>query len=147
MKLSWGVGITLSIIGFLVVSVGTIIFSFSEDVNLVRDDYYEQEIVYQQQINKIKRTEALSEQLEIKVINSTISLNFPSMFNSESISGIITLYRPSDRKDDLMIPISVDTTNTLLLTTKTMSKGLWRVKVDWIADNNTYYNEKIIMVQ
>ena len=41
MKISWGIGITITIIVFMLISFWLIYFSFSQDVNLVSDDYYE----------------------------------------------------------------------------------------------------------
>jgi hypothetical protein len=147
MKISWASGIIFAILGFLVISIATIIFSFNQDVNLVSDDYYEQEIIYQQQIDRINRTNELSEQLSIKVIDSVISLHFPSLFEGDSISGKITLYRPSDRNADLLIPISVDTTNHLYLSTDNLDRGLWKIKVSWFGNSNSYFDEKNIILK
>ena len=147
MKISWGLGILLVIIGFLAVSFGTIIFSFSQDVNLVTDNYYEKEVVYQQQINRIKKTNELPDQLSIKALESLVLLEFPHIFEPEEILGEILFYRPSDRYHDVKYKIKIDSSNQFIIPTGNLRKGMWRVKVDWMVNSESYYNEKIIMVK
>lgn len=146
MKISWGFGITLTIIVFLLISFATIYFSFNQKVNLVRDDYYEQEVKYQQKIEIIKRTQELPEQLEIKVVDKNIYFQFPQLFNSKSIEGNILLYRPSDRDKDFLIKLDLDNNLFQSLPLNNLAPGLWKVQVDWNVEKIEYFNEKIIMV-
>lgn len=146
MKISWGFGITLTIIVFLLISFATIYFSFNQKVNLVRDDYYEQEVKYQQKIEIIKRTQELPEQLEIKVVDKNIYFQFPQMFSSKSIQGSILLYRPSDRDKDFLVKLDLDNNLSQSIPLNNLAPGLWKVQVDWNVEKIEYFNEKIIMV-
>lgn len=147
MKISWGVGITVSIIVFMLISVMFIYIAFNQDVNLVRDDYYEAEVKYNETMEKVKRTSALIDKLKISVIENNIQLQFPKISKSENINGNILLYRPSERNKDLSIIIQPDSNYLQTINTANMLSGMWKVKVDWTADSISYLNDDIIMVQ
>lgn len=147
MKVSWGVGITVSIIVFMLISVMFIYIAFNQDVNLVRDDYYEAEVKYNETMEKVKRTSALIDKLKISVIENNIQLQFPKISKSENINGNILLYRPSERNKDLSITIRPDSNYLQTINTANMLSGMWKVKVDWTADSISYLNDDIIMVQ
>lgn len=147
MKISWGVGITVSIIVFMLISVMFIYIAFNQDVNLVRDDYYEAEVKYNETMEKVKRTSALIDKLKISVIENNIQLQFPKISKSENINGNILLYRPSERNKDLSITIRPDSNYLQTINTANMLSGMWKVKVDWTADSISYLNDDIIMVQ
>ncbi len=147
MKISWGVGISATIIFFMLVSIWLIYFSFSEEVNLVRDDYYEAEVQFNDKMEAIKRTKLLNEKPIVKLIGDNIGIKFPSNFNSEQISGHVNLYRPSDGNLDIVIPISVDSTRIQYISTENLIIGLWKIKIEWKVDTIAYFNDEIIMVQ
>ena len=104
------------------------------------------EIEYQSQIDKIKRTNNLQEQLKIKLVNKIIEFNFPSLFKPELISGLITYYKPSDDLLDKFQEIELNEENNMSIDTKKLSPGLWKIKVEWAVNEVEYYNEKVMMV-
>jgi len=146
-KISWGTGITISIVLFTAISLWFAYFAFNQEVNLVSDDYYEAEIKFDERMETIKRTELLSEKLKINMNQGLVELIFPNKFIKKQIIGEILFYRPSDRNLDLSFPIKLDSTNTQFLDTKIIKPGLWKMQIHWIVDYKEYFNEKSIMVQ
>jgi hypothetical protein len=146
-KINWGVGITISIVVFMLISIGFIYFAFNQDVNLVRDDYYEAEVQYNETMAKIKRTKELKDNLKISVVNNNIELLFPQIFSSNQINGNIFLYRPSTESKDKNLPINLNTSNKQTITTENLIPGMWKIKVDWNVDSASYLTEEIIMIQ
>jgi nitrogen fixation protein FixH len=147
MKWNWGVGITVTIIVFTIISLLFIYFAFNQDINLVRDDYYEAEVQFNEKLETIKRTKKLSEELKIKLVPNYISIQFPNEIQNQEITGTIFLYRPSDEKLDFELPIEIDTLKTQLIPTSKMIAGQWKIQIEWSADTNKYFNNKILMVQ
>lgn len=145
-KFDWGKGILYTIVIFLVVVIGTVLFTFTVDVNLVSDDYYEKEIKYQDQIDKIERTKNLPRNINVNTNESKIVLNYPKLFPPESISGEIHLYRPADKNSDIAFNVLPDSTHSQLLTTEFLQKGMWKIKINWQVEGVEYFTEKIIMV-
>jgi hypothetical protein len=146
MKISWGLGIAVSYIGFVILIIAITLYAHTIDVNLVADNYYEQEIKYQDQINKIARSKSLPEPITVKLEKDSIKIAFPSFFNRESVRGNILLFRPSDYTNDVLYKISLDNSNTQNISVSNLQSGLWKLKVDWQVDNIEYYNENIFMV-
>ena len=147
MRMNWGTGITVTIVVFMLVSFAFIYFAFNQDVNLVRDDYYEAEVEYSKTMDKVNRTEQLDEKLDIELVKNSIALHFPKNVSKNRISGNIFLYRPSENDKDLNVAIQLDTLNSQYISTENLLPGLWKIKVEWNSDSTTFVNNKILMVQ
>ncbi|PID56941.1 MAG: hypothetical protein CR986_09690 [Ignavibacteriae bacterium] len=146
MKLNWGTGITITIIVFTLTSLIFIYFATTQDINLVRDDYYEAEVNFNKKMETVKLTKTLSEEIKIKTTQNYIEIQFPAKFPHNKIKGVINLYRPSDRKKDLSLNIQTDSTNLQLINTKKIIRGMWRINIDWSVDSTNYFSTKSIMI-
>ena len=146
MKLNWGSGIAIFYIVFVIATVSVVLFTTTIDVNLVTDDYYEQELVFQNQIDKVKRTNALPEKPVISLAGKNVYIKFPNTLETQLIEGTINFYRPSDNNQDFDIPISLNQLGEQIVNSIRLHKGMWRVYIDWNIDEEKYLSEKIIMV-
>jgi len=146
-KISWGTGISIVIILFLIITIGqAIAIHVFIDYDLVEEEYYEAEINYQSQIEKMERTNALPEALKIKLINQFIEFDFPSIFEDKTITGFINFYKPSDDLLDKTQAVKLNDKNKMYFSTNELTRGLWKVKVNWEVSGVEYYNEKLLMV-
>ena len=146
MKFSWGKGIFIFYALFLVVILSIVVYISSIDVNLVTEDYYEKELNHQEQIDKEARTSQLPEKLKITVTENQINFIFPSLFKPYEISGLVQFYRPSDAKQDFSVSVEVNDSLEQTISTASIQKGYWRIKVDWSVEEKEYFNEKLVMV-
>ena len=147
MKLNWGTGIAIA---FLIFAAGILVMvyvSMNREIDLVSDDYYQQELRHQDQIESTKRSNVLSEQPSVVVSNTTLTLKLPKEFAGGKTSGTLTFYRPADRKRDFTVPLKLDSAGAQLVSTSTLQRGLWRIKIRWSQLSQTYYHEEPIMVQ
>ncbi len=147
MKFNWGKKITLVYVLFVVMLLIVVLFSFKQDPNMVTDNYYEKELTYQNQIEKEKRGNELPVKPIMFFNNNILTFTFPKDFNFKDIGGKIHLYRPSDYKKDIILPIGLDSLNRQEIGLQSVEKGLWKVKLDWFYKDITYFNEFNIMVQ
>ncbi len=147
MKISWGFGITVTIIIFLVSTIGLVYFTSTVDVNLVADNYYQKELDYQQKIDKINRANNLPEHLKIKASAGIIEFVFPKIFSLDKIGGTIDLYYPADKKMDAKYEIQLKNGYRLLLPTNNLKKGYWKVEVNWNSSDTLYFTEKRLMIK
>lgn len=146
-NISWGTGITIVIVLFLIFTIGqAVAISIFIDYDLVEEEYYEAEIKYQLQIEKMKRTNALPEALQIKLTKQFVEFEFPSIFKDKTISGFINFYKPSDDLLDKIQTVKLDEENKMYFATNELSTGLWKAKVNWEVDGVEYYDEKLLMV-
>ncbi|QMU26660.1 FixH family protein [Adhaeribacter radiodurans] len=119
------------------------------DVDLVSKDYYKKEIAYQQHLNQVKETNNLSGEVTIvqAAAAEQLSLVFPEVFTPQKITGSIHFFRPSDAKLDFEVPVQLNNDRQQHISTERLTKGLWRVQINWQAANKNYYIQKEITIE
>lgn len=145
-KFNWGTGILITIIIFMVITISTVVFLMNQDVDLVTSDYYNKGIQHQSQIERVNRTNEMVEKVLINPGNGFVIFIFPKSLAQKSLKGTIQFYRPSDSKKDFSIPLSVDTNGQQVISTQSIAKGYWKVKVDWTQDAIEYYKESSFVI-
>ena len=79
MKINWGTGIVIA----LVVMIGGMIYLVSiavrQDYDLVDKDYYQKSVNYQQHIEEVKNTAALTERIKFDQSAETLKISFPNL--------------------------------------------------------------------
>ncbi len=125
-----------------------VVLSFFNKTELVAKDYYAQEIAYQQKIDKVNRTSALNEKIVFKTEGNTLNITFPSNFKGKTIKGSLLLFRPSDSSLDIQTKFENQTSENLQLdlskSNNIVQKGIYRAKLDWESEGQTYYFEDIV---
>jgi hypothetical protein len=147
MKLNWGTGIAVAFVAFAAGILTMVIISMNREVDLVSDDYYQQELQHQSHMDNTRRSNELVEQPTISVSTGAVTLKLPRVFTSSTTAGTLMFYRPAERKKDFLVPLKLDSSNVQIVQTASLQKGLWRVKVRWTRQNETYYHEEPIMIQ
>ncbi|MFA5403508.1 MAG: FixH family protein [Ignavibacteria bacterium] len=144
--MNWGIKILIFYIGFLIIMLVSVFFAMNSGVDLVTDRYYEKELKYQEQIDKTQRTKLLTKKTEIQILDGSIKINFPVLPDRNNSKNSILLYRPSDLKKDLKIEISTDSLGVQIIPTEKLSKGFWKIKINWVSNETEYYAENVLSV-
>ncbi|WP_339756709.1 FixH family protein [uncultured Winogradskyella sp.] len=147
MKINWGTAIVISFVCFIsfimyfVINMST---NKKYDHDLVVEDYYQQELKYQEDINKEENAKDLASNVSWQKTNEGIIISFPKDLESNNIKGKVFLYRPSNKQLDIEISISLSNHN-LLIPDNSLLDGRWNIKVDWTYKNQDYmYKTDII---
>ncbi len=143
MKWNWGTKIALFYITFVIFTLVMVVMAFQEDYELVTEDYYEQEIKYQGKIDSKQRTKALENKLSVNIDANELNILFPQ--KEVSLSANILCFRPSDESKDLRIEFK-EFTNRVSIPLNKFSKGKYLFKIDWIANNKSFYSEEIVII-
>lgn len=144
-KSLWGVGLTIAIIVFMIITLGLLFFSATLTFDQVTDTHYEDASVYQERINALQRTRALTTIPYIYLTPSRLDISFPSSTNKVD-SAKIQLYKPDNRSLDRII--SYQGSQTTKLDTlhyrlePVLANGKWLVKAEWWSEGFTYYKEQ-----
>jgi hypothetical protein len=146
-KISWGTGIVIAFAIFMGGTISTAVYLMNQDVNLVADDYYDQEIKYQQQIDRMERTSRLGTKQIVTFDGSIVSINIPKSVLSKKLTGEIYFYRPSDSKSDIKIALITDSSGVQVIPVKNLVKGYWKIKVSWLSNGKEYFAEDRILIQ
>ncbi|MCF7903586.1 MAG: FixH family protein [Candidatus Marinimicrobia bacterium] len=133
----------------MVFFIGLAIWSFQGDVELVYDNYYEKDVVFEQQIRRVERTEALSVKPRIRYnrVSETVRLTFPSALEHINPAGELLLFRPSDLHMDRTFSLVFGADTVQVISTPGLEKGLWRAKLSWMNEGLEYYLEEPFIVQ
>ena len=147
MKFNWGTGIILAFIGFIAFILYFVITMFSDNRfknELVTEDYYGAEVLYQKDIYKLEKAEELTVNVNYFRTNEGIKVVFPKGFDYKKITGKVFLYRPSNKQLDFETSISLSNSN-LLIPDNRLVDGRWNIKIDWQYNGNSYlFKESII---
>lgn len=146
MKINWGTGIILAFIGF----IGFIMyFIITMNINdkyshdLVTEDYYAEELTFQNDIDKLKNSKKLKENIGYKKTNEGLLISFPSDIDYKKITGNMFLYRPSNKQLDFETSLSLSE-SYLLIPDNRLVGGLWNIIIDWQYNDESYlYKESI----
>lgn len=147
MKLNWGTGIVLAFIGFISFIMYFIITMSTNDkydFDLVTEDYYGQELEFQEDLNKEEHSKTLKTNLSWTKTNEGVIIKFPEDLEIKNIKGKVFLYRPSNKQFDFETPISLSNHN-LLIPDKRLLDGRWNIKVDWKYNETSYLYKKEII--
>lgn len=130
--MNWGHGITIFIVAFMAFILSMVYRATQRDVDLVAENYYEQEIAYESTISALKNGNESS--VSIKQENNMLIIEFNE--NTKDVeNGIISLYRPDNAKLDLTIDLKL-INNEHKIPLEILAKGNYKLKLKW-TDNNT----------
>lgn len=145
MKMNWGAGIAILYTGFVAMILVLVFMSTRQKIDLVTDQYYAEELRFQDKINKKERALKLSEPLRWEVNEKGIAIHYPKIFSEKNITGNVKLYCPSDNKKDRSFHIKTED-HTQFITADQIPDGRYYLQVDWQNGTETYWNEDLIVM-
>ncbi|MGC4100394.1 FixH family protein [Ferruginibacter sp.] len=144
--MNWGYKI-FTVYGVFVAGISFMVFkSSSQQMDLVTTDYYAKELKYQEKIDEAERTAGLSGSISYQVNNNELQVVFPKDFQSNKVTGTITLYCPADEHRDQQKDFTVQDQPAVLLLAGT-AKGQYELQVQCVVNNKSYYFKKRIFIE
>lgn len=143
--MNWGYRIVLAFVFFITFVVSLVIYISTKSSDLVAEDYYMQEVNYQNIIEAKKNSTEIKKSIQIKQDPSTVSILFPESVQ-QNIKGKIHFYHPQSSKLDVVKDIELTDQNILLVNKTELSKGNYTVKLSWSDGDKEYYIEKTCYV-
>lgn len=140
MKINWGTAIVIVIMAFMSFILFLVIkMSTNNNYNhdLVVEDYYKKELLFQKEIDKEANAKALKTPIEFIQTTEGLRFVFPEIFEPSKIKGTMFLYRPSDKSMDISLPLSMNS-NVLFLPKKSLSDGRWNIAIDFSYKKKSY---------
>ena len=146
MKINWGSGIAIFYTLFVITMVYAVVRSTQFDNSLVSDQYYADDLKYQERFDKLSNAQGLKQDLEIQTAESgtQVELFFPE--NLEHVHGEIHFFCPSDQGSDFKVNVAPNLKHRQVISTTGLKTGMWRVKVDWSDGSKAYYKEEVIQL-
>ena len=139
-KLTWGTGIVIAMALFMVFILQFVYRASVYDKykhHLDAEDYYEDELKYQQEIDKEINANNLKENIKLIKTAKGLEIIFPDQFEPSEIKGTIKLMRRSDFKLDIKKDIELSS-NTFLILDKELVPGKYEISIDWLYNSKGY---------
>ena len=128
--------------------IAFIVLASRQNIDLVRKAYYEEELRFQQQLDRLNRTQAVSRQLEISYDSSrqSIRILLPPIHASANPVGQIHFYRPSDASLDHRLRLAVNGQGRQDIDASHLQAGLWKVRITWTVNEREYFFDQQVIV-
>ncbi len=140
------------IIGYFVIFISAmavwIVFALRQDMDLVRKDYYEEEIRFQKHLDSAVRTQSVRSEVraDYDQAKQSILITLPVGHLAQQPRGSIQLYRPSDAKLDRQFELALDSQGRQLLDVRAIRSGLWKIRVNWNVNGQDFFFDQSLVV-
>jgi hypothetical protein len=143
MKISWGYRIFFIYTVFVAGILFLVYKANQQKFDLVTEDYYGEELKYQNVINEKSNVSQLSSSPVITHSVDKVNITLPAEFSNSAISGEVYLYRPSDASKDTRQSFSVNG-NIISIPLPSSLSGAYELKLSWKAGGKSFFNEQKI---
>ncbi len=145
-KINWGTAMVIAMVLFMAFILQFVYRSIAVDKyehHLVSEDYYKDELYYQQEIDKMNNASKLTQNVKVDRGGEGMLVSFPDEMNFTKITGIVYFQRPSDERLDFKKEISLSD-HIMLITDDKLINGKWKVKIDWKYGDDEYLFKEAI---
>ena len=147
MNFHWGHKAAIFYLSFVFFMLFLVAKAVNQNFDLVTNDYYSDDLAYQEKIDRANNSKALDIPLNIKYSGAekNVLLSFPE--SVEKIEGEIHFYKPDKSNLDIKMPINLSNDFIQKIDFSDKINGLWRVKITWNADGVAYFDENLFVKQ
>ena len=150
MKINWGTAIVIAFglfISFILYFVVKVQSDSKYDNDLVVEEYYKHDAKFGDEMERVQNAEDLVSKPVITIVDEGVTIVFPVTLVPENIKGKVSLYRPSNKKLDFEIPISLSDATTLLIPKKSLAGGRWDINMEWQYEGKSYLTKETIYIK
>ena len=147
-SINWGTSIVIAFalfIAFILSFVYKVQSNSKYDNELVVEEYYKQDAHFGEDMTRMQNAQNLVEKPTITQFAEGINITYPSNFIPKKLYGKVSLYRPSNKKLDFEVPISLSN-STLLIPKKSLVGGRWDINMEWEYSGKTYLTKETIYI-
>lgn len=138
-KIDWGTGIVISIVLFMAFILFFVYKSLTPEYTheLVSEDYYKDELHYQEEIDKLNNAGNLDTKIILENSGEGITVTFPDSIDYQKVEGNISFQRYSNSVLDFSQDIELES-NELIIPDSVLVSGKWIIKIDWNYKEQQY---------
>lgn len=145
----WPLGIFIAFVIFISGTATLIVVACMHRTDLVSTNYYEEEIRYQGQMDRLERAKQLNEKVSVTYDagRNLITVSLPPEHARQAATGGIQLYRPSAAGLDQRLKLQLDANGLQTIDAARLRAGLWKVKVFWTVGGEEYFIDEKVNVK
>lgn len=138
-KLHWGHGLAIAL-GCFILFILFLILVFpmgKQNAELISNNYYEEELRYQDIIDAKKNAAKLEEQPVYKATSEGMMISFPASIKVDEDKANFVLFRTDDSNLDVKKEVALQH-NLFLIPKKVLSPGSYTLKLKWTENKKPY---------
>jgi len=140
--MSWGKGITLAFVAFALFIAALVTVCVRQDISLVSVNYYDDELRYQEQIDRLNNTATLAEKPQILVRDGLLEVRFSTFAQFEH--GELVVTRPSDARYDATFMVSSGGDSVRVFDLSTYPVGRYNTSLRWKMNGKEFLIQESI---
>jgi hypothetical protein len=149
LKINWGTGIVIAFalfISFILYFIIKVQSNSKYDNELVYEEYYKHDAKFGDEMVRAQNAKDLPQKPKIMNDALGITIVFPDVFVPNEIKGKVIFYRPSNKKFDFNVPISI-TAPSLTVPKEKLLGGRWEINMEWEYRGKEYLTKETIYIQ
>ncbi len=141
--MNWGRGIAIFFSAFVVFILFMVYLTSRHDHELIYEDYYQQEVSYQDVLEGDKNLKSLGQNVEILQRSGEIQIKFPNKALENFENGKLWILRLSDKRFDVEVEWSGEELVTIAKTE--MIAGRYLIRADWKGDKPYHFEQNYLV--
>lgn len=134
--MNWGKGIIIAMALFMGFILTLVITLMRQDVDLEIDDYYNKELVFNEQYNAQQNYMDATEKITFNVTTDSLFVIFPK--DLQTGAAKIQLQRPNNKQQDAVF--DVQASDKVYIPTKSLPKGVFNCTITGKRNGKMYEN-------
>lgn len=137
---SWGHGVVIALLAFIVFIL-SMMFLFpngQKNSEMVTDNYYEEELKYQDVIDAKKKADDLQEKPVYSQDKNGIKITFPKDYDNSNTTVKFVLNRTDDQNLDIKKSVQLDATKSFVIPSQILKVGNYTLRLTWTKDKTDY---------
>ena len=145
----WPLGVIAAFVVFIAGTIGLVVLATSNRMDLVAQDYYEQELRYQKRLEGMTRAERLPSGTGVALddAHGTLLVHLPAQHAEKQATGWISLVRPSQAGMDRRVPLQLQADGSQSVDLSGLRSGNWKVRVEWQVAGEEFTLERGVVLQ
>ena len=147
MKMNWGWKLAIGSALFMAMIIYFVVQSFNNKTHLVSENYYEEELKFQNQIDAKQNAEDLRQDIIVTQENGQIMISYPEEFElGNPAKGELHFYHVANSEHDKVLPCDFSLHHQTT-SESNFAKGRYKVKANISSNGKEYYFEKNLTIQ
>ena len=137
---SWGHGVVIALAAFMIFIL-SMMFLFpngQKNSEMVTDNYYEEELKYQDVIDAKKRADQLEEKPQYSQNANGITISFPKDYNNSNTTVKFVLNRTDDQNLDVKKSVQLNQAHSFIIPAQVLKPGNYTLRLMWTKDKTDY---------
>lgn len=148
-KINWGTGIVIAFalfISFIMYFILKVQSNSKYENELVVEEYYKNDAKFGDEMIRIQNAQDLKQKPVITKTSGGIVITFPEVFVPEKVKGNVSFYRPSNKKFDFVVPLTLSN-SSLIVPKEKLLEGRWDINMEWQYEGKQYLTKEVVYIK